>query len=66
MTIPLVPTPEMLDAGAKELVVNHHSVWPDAYNNEEQRIVKSLAEKVWRAMWTTALVDVLMECKNEE
>lgn len=58
MIIPLVPTPEMLEAGANALAKANNSVFPDSFWKEQ-------AEKVWRAMWTTALVDVLMEYKDD-
>lgn len=56
MNIPLVPTPEMIEAGAKRLVCwQDNTVWPESFNYEELRLWRELSVNVWMAMWTAAV-----------
>ena len=66
MNIPLTPTPEMIEAGAQRLVNwQDDTVWPDSFSDDELRLWRTLAERVWRSMWTEAVIECLMEMENE-
>lgn len=58
MNIPLTPTPEMIEAGAQRLVNwQDDTVWPDSFSDEELLLWRKLAERVWRSMWTEAVIE---------
>lgn len=55
MTIPLEPTPAMIEEGAKRLLRwQDDSVWPDSWTPLQIMAARNDAERVWRSMWLAA------------
>ena len=49
---PLIPTQEMIDAGAKRLVRwEDGCVWPESWSGFQVAAARNEAERVWRSMW---------------
>ena len=49
---PLDPTPEMIEAGAKRLVIwEGDCIWPDSWSGAQVAAARTEAERVWRSMW---------------
>lgn len=54
-TIPLEPTPAMIEAGAQRLVSwEDNSKWPDSWDRLQVAAARQEAERVWRSMWLEA------------
>lgn len=54
-SIPLQPTPSMIEEGAKRLLRwQDDSVWPDSWDALQILQAKRDAERVWRGMWLMA------------
>lgn len=52
---PLIPTPEMVDAGAQRLVSwEDNCTWPDSWSPLQVAAARNEAEQVWRSMWLAA------------
>lgn len=52
---PLIPTPEMVDAGAQRLVSwEDNCTWPDSWSPLQVVAARNEAERVWRSMWLAA------------
>lgn len=55
-TVSLVPTREMIDAGAQRLVRwEGDCTWPDSWDKLEVSAARNEAERVWRSMWLEAV-----------
>jgi hypothetical protein len=55
--IPVDPTPEMIEAGAKRLVSweGKNCKWPTSWDSLTVAVARNEAERVWRSMWCTAM-----------
>ncbi len=54
-SIPLHPTPSMIEEGAKRLMRwQDNSVWPDSWDSLQRHGAMQDAERVWRSMWLMA------------
>lgn len=53
--LPLEPTPEMVEEGAKRIVYwEKGSVWPNDWSSLDVMSARNSAERVWRSMWLAA------------
>lgn len=53
--LPIAPTPEMIEAGAKRLANwQDDTVWPESFSDEQLLLWRTMAERVWRSMWIEA------------
>ena len=55
-TVPLEPTPEMIEEGAQRLVSweTGEEVWPDSWDGLQVAAARQEAERVWRSMYLAA------------
>ena len=54
-TVSIIPTFEMIDAGAQRLIsCEDGAVWPDSFDPLQVSAARIQAHKVWRSMWLEA------------